>query len=133
MTAAARAPREGEFAVVTTAGTSRGGYIHITQLSTDAFAAYPEAVDLAFGPYAKYGQIKKDYRNPLSCHHSPGMGLDFLLEIHDRNEAQFVWGACRDRQIRTPPALSPQECCETTAAHHKQGAGSYSRIFGAGF
>ena len=24
---------------------------------------YPEAVDLAFGPYAKYGQIIKDYRN----------------------------------------------------------------------
>jgi IS1 family transposase len=40
-----------------------GGYIYITQLSTDAFPAYPEAVDLAFGPYAKYGQIKKDYRN----------------------------------------------------------------------
>jgi IS1 family transposase len=44
-------------------GYQPGGYIHITQLSTDAFAAYPEAVDLAFGPYAKYGQIKKDYRN----------------------------------------------------------------------
>ena len=28
-----------------------------------AFPAYPEAVDLAFGPYAKYGQIIKDYRN----------------------------------------------------------------------
>jgi len=44
-------------------GYQPGGYIHITQLSTDAFPAYPEAVDLAFGPYAKYGQIKKDYRN----------------------------------------------------------------------
>jgi hypothetical protein len=40
-----------------------GGYVHITQLSTNAFATYPEAVALAFGPYAKYGQIKKDYRN----------------------------------------------------------------------
>ena len=40
-----------------------GGYIYITQISTDGFAAYPEAVDLAFGPYAKYGQIIKDYRN----------------------------------------------------------------------
>ncbi len=38
-------------------------YLHITQISTDGFAAYPEAVDLAFGPYAKYGQIIKDYRN----------------------------------------------------------------------
>jgi IS1 family transposase len=40
-----------------------GGYIQITQISTDGFSAYPEAVDLAFGPYAKYGQIIKDYRN----------------------------------------------------------------------
>ena len=40
-----------------------GGFIRITQISTDGFAAYPEAVDLAFGPYAKYGQIIKDYRN----------------------------------------------------------------------
>jgi len=40
-----------------------GGYLHVTQLSADAFPAYPEAVDLAFGPYAKFGTIKKDYRN----------------------------------------------------------------------
>ena len=38
-------------------------YVYITQISTDGFPAYPEAVDLAFGPYAKYGQIMKDYRN----------------------------------------------------------------------
>jgi len=44
-------------------GFKAGGYVYITQLSTDGFAAYPEAVDLAFGPYAKYGQIIKDYRN----------------------------------------------------------------------
>jgi IS1 family transposase len=35
----------------------------VTQLSTDGFNAYPEAVDLAFGPYCKYGTIIKDYRN----------------------------------------------------------------------
>ena len=40
-----------------------GGYVYVTQLSSDAFPAYPEAVDLAFGPYAKFGTIKKDYRN----------------------------------------------------------------------
>lgn len=39
------------------------GYVAITQISTDGFAGYPEAVDLAFGPYADYGQIVKDYRN----------------------------------------------------------------------
>ena len=37
-----------------------GSYL---QISTDGFPAYPEAVDLAFGPYAKYGQLIKDYRN----------------------------------------------------------------------
>jgi len=36
---------------------------HVTQISTDGFIAYPEAVDLAFGPYVKYGTIIKDYRN----------------------------------------------------------------------
>lgn len=35
----------------------------IPQISTDAFAAYPEAIDLAFGSYCRYGQIIKDYRN----------------------------------------------------------------------
>jgi transposase-like protein/IS1 family transposase len=40
-----------------------GAYAPITQISTDGFAAYPEAVDLAFGPYVKYGVIIKEYRN----------------------------------------------------------------------
>jgi hypothetical protein len=44
-------------------GYKAGGYVKITQISTDGFSAYPEAVDLAFGPYVKYGQIIKDYRN----------------------------------------------------------------------
>jgi IS1 family transposase len=37
--------------------------IYVTQISTDAFPGYREAVDLAFGPYARYGQLIKDYRN----------------------------------------------------------------------
>ena len=44
-------------------GFKPGGYVYVTQLSSDAFPAYPEAVDLAFGPYAKFGTIIKDYRN----------------------------------------------------------------------
>lgn len=32
-----------------------GGHRPIIRLSVDGFAAYPEAVDLAFGPYAKLG------------------------------------------------------------------------------
>lgn len=35
----------------------------VVQISTDGFNGYPEAVDLAFGPYCKYGTIIKDYRN----------------------------------------------------------------------
>lgn len=45
-----------------------GHFKTIVQISTDGFAGYPEAVDLAFGPYAKYGVIIKDYRN----HTMPG-------------------------------------------------------------
>ena len=33
------------------------------QVSTDGFWGYPEAVDLAFGPYVKFGTLIKDYRN----------------------------------------------------------------------
>jgi IS1 family transposase len=40
-----------------------GSYPIALQISTDGFAAYPEAVDLAFGPFVKYGTIIKDYRN----------------------------------------------------------------------
>lgn len=42
---------------------SRPGYRPVCQVSTDGFPAYPEADDLAFGPYVKYGVIVKDYRN----------------------------------------------------------------------
>lgn len=44
-------------------GFRAGGYRPVTQLSTDAFSAYPEAVDLAFGPHVKFGTLIKDYRN----------------------------------------------------------------------
>ncbi len=37
--------------------------LYVTQISTDGFAAYPESVDLAFGRYAKFGTIVKDYKN----------------------------------------------------------------------
>ncbi len=42
---------------------AKPGYRKIIQISTDGFSPYPEAVDLAFGPYAKFGTIVKDYRN----------------------------------------------------------------------
>lgn len=42
---------------------TEGGYQTVVQISTDGFSGYPEAVDMAFGPYAKYGVLVKDYRN----------------------------------------------------------------------
>lgn len=42
---------------------SQTGHQAVVQISTDGFAAYPEAVDLAFGPYASYGILIKEYRN----------------------------------------------------------------------
>ncbi len=44
-------------------GFQAGEYTPVVQISTDGFAAYPEAVDLAFGPYVKFGTIIKEYRN----------------------------------------------------------------------
>ena len=38
-------------------------YRPIVQISFDGFPGYPEATDLAFDPYAKYGVIIKEYRN----------------------------------------------------------------------
>ncbi|HEX5444802.1 MAG TPA: hypothetical protein VFW87_13270 [Pirellulales bacterium] len=42
---------------------AQGSFKRLVQISTDAFAGYPEAVDLALGPYASYGTIIKQYRN----------------------------------------------------------------------
>jgi IS1 family transposase len=42
---------------------NRAKQVYITQISTDGFPGYPEAVDLAFGRYARYGVIIKEYRN----------------------------------------------------------------------
>ncbi|MCH8042134.1 MAG: hypothetical protein IID44_00310 [Planctomycetes bacterium] len=44
------------------------GYRPICQITTDMYIVYPEAIDQFFGPYVKYGQIKKDYRS----HDMPG-------------------------------------------------------------
>jgi hypothetical protein len=52
---------------------TRPGFRRIIQLSTDGFAAYPEAVDLAFGPYAKFGTIVMDYRNATLPYHPSEM------------------------------------------------------------
>jgi len=37
--------------------------LYVTQISTDGFPGYPEAVDNAFGQFAQYGVLIKQYRN----------------------------------------------------------------------
>lgn len=41
----------------------KGCYRPVVQISTDGLAAYPEAIDLAFGPFASHGVLIKQYRN----------------------------------------------------------------------
>jgi IS1 family transposase len=41
-----------------------GGYTPVIRISTDGWASYPKAIDMAFGPYAEYGRLtKKHYKN----------------------------------------------------------------------
>ena len=65
---------------------ARPGYQHQIQLSTDAFAAYPEAVDLAFGPYAKFGTITKEYRNALMPYTPSEMVGSLRRPVYGMNE-----------------------------------------------
>jgi hypothetical protein len=46
--------------------------------------------------------------HPFSSLHPSGMGLDFLRQIHDRRSVVLMRGACRDRQVRTPPVSPPR-------------------------
>jgi IS1 family transposase len=68
-----------------------GRYEYITQISTDGFKGYPEAVDLAFGPYAKFGTIIKDYKNanmpytPSEMVGSRRFGVNGILPSEERS------------------------------------------------
>jgi hypothetical protein len=46
--------------IVAALGCEKGDYQPIIQISADGFPAYPVAVDLVFGPYAKLGVLVKD-------------------------------------------------------------------------
>jgi IS1 family transposase len=41
----------------------QGTFKRLVRFSTDAFVAYGEAIDLAFGPYSRWGTIIKTFRN----------------------------------------------------------------------
>jgi hypothetical protein len=69
----------------------------------------------------------------LPCLHPPGVGFDFLLEIHDLRGTCFEVGACRDRQVRTPPPLSlPTGMLPSDRGAH-EGRGPIFAFLGRGF
>ena len=86
-----------------------GGYRPTLQVSTDGFAAYPEAVDFAFGPYVKFGTIIKEYRNARIVYTPSEMvgtkrkgikGIDRAGAAHDMHLAR--------RTLERHPAAFPQ-------------------------
>jgi IS1 family transposase len=73
-----------------------GRFQQITQVSTDGFKAYPEAVDLAFGPYVKYGTIIKDYRNAdrLPGNYSPSQMIGTQREARRGMNDDEIYTIC---------------------------------------
>ena len=70
-----------------------GEYRTVIQISTDGFAAYPEAVDLAFGPYSKFGTIIKDYRN-ASMVYTPSEMVGTQRTAHRNTRQNERWSIC---------------------------------------
>ncbi|MCI0331808.1 MAG: hypothetical protein L0228_01115 [Planctomycetes bacterium] len=69
---------------------------HVTQISTDGFKAYPEAVDLAFGPHVKYGTIIKDYRNAdrRPGNYSPAKIIGTTRQTRYGMDEDELWSIC---------------------------------------
>jgi IS1 family transposase len=67
-----------------------GRYEPITQISTDGFPGYPEAVDLAFGPYVDYGSLIKNYRNAsMKGTYAPPEIIGTKRHVHRGNISEF--------------------------------------------
>jgi IS1 family transposase len=75
----------------------------VCQLSTDAFSGYAEAVDLAFGPYVRYGQISKEFRN---ADRKPGNYSPAEIVSTKR---RGVWGI-REDEIRSITTSHIERC-----------------------
>ena len=90
-----------------------GGYLKVVQVSTDGFAAYPEAVDLAFGPYVKFGTIIKDYRN-ANMIYTPSEMVGTQRKVRRGMSENQRWTIC----------TSPRRTPERHATHVPQAAES---------
>lgn len=69
---------------------TQGDFKRVIQISTDGFSVYPEAVDLAFGPYARYGTIIKEYRSAKYDRHEayPATWDDEGRQVDDMHVAR---------------------------------------------
>lgn len=61
-----------------------GAFRPVIQISTDGLAAYPEAIDLAFGPFATHGVAIKQYRNAKMAY-SPSEMIGVRREVKRGN------------------------------------------------
>lgn len=67
-----------------------GEFRRIIQISTHGFAGYPEAVDLAFGPHARFGTIIKDYRKAIIISTPSEMVGASHVEHHNLTVRTFI-------------------------------------------
>ena len=87
-----------------------GGYLAVVQISTDGFAAYPEAVDLAFGPYVRHGTIIYYYTNS-SLIYTPSEMVGTKAapwDTRDRPGPRAVNHHVARRAVERHPAAFPQ-------------------------
>jgi len=70
-----------------------GRFVPVVQISTDGWAGYPEAVDLAFGPHAKYGSIIKEYRN-ANMDYTPSEMVGTKRTAHRGLEGRELYTIC---------------------------------------
>jgi IS1 family transposase len=76
----------------------KGEFRPVVQISTDGLAAYPEAIDLAFGPFATHGVLIKKYRN-ATMPYDPSEMVGTKREVKRGEISQ--WSICTSHVERT--------------------------------
>jgi len=79
-------------------------YRPVVQISTDGWAGYPEAVDLAFGPHAHYGSLIKEYRN-ANIQYTPSEMVGTKRTGHRGIEGRQLFTICTSHVERHSAAV----------------------------
>lgn len=80
----------------------KGEFRTVVQISTDGLAAYPEAIDLAFGPFAAHGLLIKQYRN-ATMQYDPSEMIGTQRQVKSGKISQ--WSICTSHVERTNGTL----------------------------